>query len=335
MSRPRGGYIGYNAAPAASALNSAASGVWTLREAEALKRAGTWPISRRTILDIFGNAAASYSLTSLRSAYTGPVVRVRRSSDNAEQDFTATEVHNGGIASFVGSGNGFVRTWYDQSGSANLVQSTNGSQPLIALAGSLVMRNGKPGIDFGIDGSSPPVQLTATLASNNSDWFAIAVVTYKSGSVESQLPSAGDFQWRYGRWISVGSLSTQDYDNTNSFLGFVTNRNDFGETPPAAYAGYNVQFAGKEIAYDTQYLFTTYKSASTVKVRVNNIDGESITQAGTLNATSLRVGANIKFLDEGNSNLWGVVQELIYYQTDRSSDVSAINNEMNAYYGAY
>jgi hypothetical protein len=45
MSRPRGGYIGHNAAPAASAINSAASGVWTLREAEALKRAGTWPVS--------------------------------------------------------------------------------------------------------------------------------------------------------------------------------------------------------------------------------------------------------------------------------------------------
>jgi len=43
MSRPRGGYIGFNRVPAASAINSVASGVWTLREAEALKRAGTWP----------------------------------------------------------------------------------------------------------------------------------------------------------------------------------------------------------------------------------------------------------------------------------------------------
>ena len=41
--RPRGGIIGATVQPAASAVNSAASGVWTLREAEALKRAGTWP----------------------------------------------------------------------------------------------------------------------------------------------------------------------------------------------------------------------------------------------------------------------------------------------------
>ena len=43
MSRPRGGYIGFNRVPASSAINSAATGVWTAREAESLKRAGTWP----------------------------------------------------------------------------------------------------------------------------------------------------------------------------------------------------------------------------------------------------------------------------------------------------
>jgi hypothetical protein len=43
VSRPRGGYIGHYATPAASGVSSQASGVWTLREAESLKRAGTWP----------------------------------------------------------------------------------------------------------------------------------------------------------------------------------------------------------------------------------------------------------------------------------------------------
>ena len=41
--RPRGGFIGYSVSPAATSVNSAAGGVWTLREAGALKRAGTWP----------------------------------------------------------------------------------------------------------------------------------------------------------------------------------------------------------------------------------------------------------------------------------------------------
>ena len=41
--RGRGGFIGANVTPASAGVNSAASGVWTLREAEALKRAGAWP----------------------------------------------------------------------------------------------------------------------------------------------------------------------------------------------------------------------------------------------------------------------------------------------------
>lgn len=54
MSRPRGGFIGHNPAPAATAVNSAAGGIWTLREAEALKRAGTWPRTNLLPTDISG-----------------------------------------------------------------------------------------------------------------------------------------------------------------------------------------------------------------------------------------------------------------------------------------
>ena len=41
--RGRGGFIGTNVTPASAAINSAASGFWNVREAESLKRAGTWP----------------------------------------------------------------------------------------------------------------------------------------------------------------------------------------------------------------------------------------------------------------------------------------------------
>jgi hypothetical protein len=46
MKRNPGGYIGFRPVPAPMALNSAASGLWTVREAEALKRAGIWPTTR-------------------------------------------------------------------------------------------------------------------------------------------------------------------------------------------------------------------------------------------------------------------------------------------------
>ena len=43
MSRPLGGYIGHRPAPATAGLNSAAGGMWTLREAQRFKQAATWP----------------------------------------------------------------------------------------------------------------------------------------------------------------------------------------------------------------------------------------------------------------------------------------------------
>jgi hypothetical protein len=69
MSRPRAGYIGFNRVPAASAMNSVASGVWTLREAEAMRRAGTWPSASNvpgtptSLAATAGNAQATLSWT--------------------------------------------------------------------------------------------------------------------------------------------------------------------------------------------------------------------------------------------------------------------------------
>ena len=66
------------------------------------------------LLDTYTGAAAAYSLRNLSSSTTN-VVRVRRSSNDDEQDFTASEVSGGALATFVGAGNdGFVTTWYDQ-----------------------------------------------------------------------------------------------------------------------------------------------------------------------------------------------------------------------------
>jgi surface protein len=72
------------------------------------------------LLDTYPNAAAAYSLRLLRSAYTGSAIRVRRSSDNTEQDigFVSNELDTSALTTFCSGTNGFVKTWYDQSGNA-------------------------------------------------------------------------------------------------------------------------------------------------------------------------------------------------------------------------
>lgn len=103
------------------------------------------------ILDVVRGAAAAYSLRKLSKEYKGPVVRVRRSLDNAEADigFKGKSIDVSALESFVGSGNGFVTTWYDQSGNGvNIIQATASRQPLIVENGSVIMSNGKPSIFF-------------------------------------------------------------------------------------------------------------------------------------------------------------------------------------------
>ncbi len=94
----------------------------------------------------------AYSIRKLSKTYHGFCIRVRRSSDNTSLDIgfdingnldTAT------MQSFVGSSNGFVSIWYDQSGNQkNLTQVTQNYQPKIINAGSLITSNGKPFIGF-------------------------------------------------------------------------------------------------------------------------------------------------------------------------------------------
>ena len=99
------------------------------------------------LLDVYSGASAAYSLRKLSSTYTGSAIRVRRSSDNTELNigFDANgDLDTYSLSAFVGTGNGFVTTWYDQSGSYNLIQTTAANQPSIVLSGAINTQNGKP-----------------------------------------------------------------------------------------------------------------------------------------------------------------------------------------------
>ncbi len=88
------------------------------------------------VLDLYPGAAVALSAARLLdSTYTGDAIRVRRASDNAEQDigFDASgELDTSALATFCAGTDGFVKTWYDQSGNGNdATQGTTASQPKI------------------------------------------------------------------------------------------------------------------------------------------------------------------------------------------------------------
>jgi len=105
-------------------------------------------VTEQPLLDQYPGAAAAYILRKLRDAYSGNAIRVRRSLDNSEQNFTPTEVTDGTLESFCGSGDGFIVTKNDQTtGSNEENQSTETNQPKIVSSGTLI----SDGIEY--DGS--------------------------------------------------------------------------------------------------------------------------------------------------------------------------------------
>lgn len=91
---------------------------------------------KKMLLDNYPGALVGYSLRKLSDKYNGPCVRIRRSSDNAEQDFGFSNdyLDISAFLSFVGSGTGYIKTWYDQSGNGlDVTQTTAAYQPYIQL----------------------------------------------------------------------------------------------------------------------------------------------------------------------------------------------------------
>lgn len=111
-----------------------------------------WQGNGTALLDNYSGASAAYSLRNLSSAYTGPLIRVRRSNDNVERDIYGTfggDLDIASLVAFVGANSAFVTTWYDQSGSGrHAVQTTAGNQPRIVNAGVVDTQNGKPALSF-------------------------------------------------------------------------------------------------------------------------------------------------------------------------------------------
>jgi len=91
------------------------------------------------------------------------VVRVRRDSDNAESDFTATEISDGTLVAWTGANNGFVVTMYNLGAGGSTydaTQSTAGDQPKIVDSSTGVLtvpQNGNLALLF--DGTRDFLQL--------------------------------------------------------------------------------------------------------------------------------------------------------------------------------
>lgn len=93
------------------------------------------------------SAIVAYSTRRLRTAYVGPCMRVRRSSDNAETDIGFGSdgwIDQAALLTHAASGSSFVVTWYDQSeNTRNATQAVAGNQPRIVNSGVVEVMGGR------------------------------------------------------------------------------------------------------------------------------------------------------------------------------------------------
>jgi hypothetical protein len=91
-----------------------------------------------TVTNSYAGAWGLYHVRKENPLYGGSALRVRRSSDNAEQDigFVGTALDTTALLAFTGAGSGFVVKWYDQMGLGHdFGQTATGKQPRIVNAG--------------------------------------------------------------------------------------------------------------------------------------------------------------------------------------------------------
>jgi len=247
------------------------------------------------LIDVYQGSAAAYSLRQL-SYNTTDVVRVRRSSDNAEADFTADEITDGTLLAWVGntaSDNGFVTTWYDQAGSNDATQATAARQPKIVDAGVLVEENGKPAVKFdGVD-----------------DYFSITLITQTSEF--SHFVTSKGTGFLYGTTIG----------GANDYLRYTGNiRISINDTILAEGTNVdNLQTQTSFIRSNTD-LTTIYYNSNT---------GASLTISGDFNSDTIGGYNNGTLFWNGN------MQEHIIYSSDQSSNRTNIETNINNHYNIY
>jgi prepilin-type N-terminal cleavage/methylation domain-containing protein len=133
----------------------------------------------------------AYSLRKISLQYDGPVIQVRRDSDNATQDIGINNLgllDDDALQTFVGAGNGYITTWYDQSGNGNnATQGTPARQPQIVTSGSIITSDGEYAILF--DGVDDHLFSGAAVSAGERGVTTVANMT--SAAVDSELYGMG------------------------------------------------------------------------------------------------------------------------------------------------
>jgi hypothetical protein len=260
------------------------------------------------VLDLYPNAKAAYSFRKLRNAYTGSAIRVRRAVGSpSEKDigFFNNELDVADLESFCSGTNGFVTTWYDQSGNAiNASQTTAANQPQIVSSGTVLTLNSKPTLKTGVNGF---LSTTGTHF-NSTQTSIIAVAKLDAGT------------GLYRRLVCINVFSN----------GYYLGSEPSGDVMVGIANGTFTSIGGKKFS---QTISWVYNDATKLYLLSNNVE------VGSASLTMTSYGNQDLFIATQNGTsfeYWeGNIQEVIVYPNSQGANATGINTNINDFYSIY
>ena len=224
-----------------------------------------------------------------------------------------------GIPAYDDEVDGFVETWYDQSGnSKDAIQATAGSQPKIVDEGSLVTSSGLASIKFdGTDDTLTADSLASVFSGTDKIWSHFSVTEFNNvdnnpivanlGSSSSNSPiiySAVSSARKYRLFIRDDSLSTSQLLESGT------------------------------LSLNTPYLnHATTNGAAQAQFVNSNAAGTGSTNTGAMTFNRFTLGAFRRVSTASFYN--GSISEFIIHNTDQSSNRVAIETNINSHYSIF
>jgi len=260
--------------------------------------------------------AAAYSVRRVVSSYSGPAMEVQSGSVSASIGFDSLgNLDTASLEAFAGSGDAFVKTWYDQSGNGyHASQVTTSSQPQVVSGGSVLLENGKPTLQF--DGTNDRLITSAIIEYVNQLQLSLAVVS------RYNTTTAGIAVGANNNGFTNSNYTTQLFYETNSIIWL--NRNSAG----------SAQLTSIPSNINKQYLqFSSILSSTSQELSVNgnNTTTSGLTIATPTSNNSISLGTR----GDGASPLNGKIQEVILYLSNQSSNRTYIESNINSYYNIF
>ena len=281
------------------------------------------------------NPTVAYSLRKISSSYSGNCVLVRRASDDSELNigFSDGVLDTSALATHCGSSDGFVVTWYDQSGNSNnATQGTAASQPKIYDGSTgVVTENGKPAlqmssnsIKLAVSNSKATFKFLHDGSDSSTFWVLSPTATREtSGTTDHELFETGEFNGSVGVEITYRSSQFSGTENAQfEVKNGSANAVDFRTSNGSFNVGQNL----------CTFFIDADNSTAADRIKVG-LNGNTLETGNTQTASPSTSNSQLDFTIYGGFTAhW---QEVIVYNSDLSSSRSDIESEINTFYSIF